>query len=187
MNLIKVIDVAEKATICKANITLSDMDRHYYGDLNLTIAQHPSETTERMMVRLLAFCYCAAENLVFTKGLSSMDEPDIWLKSDDGRILEWIEVGQPSPDRLKKAQGVSGIVRVFTYGRGMDIWWRTHAGAISAMPKVVVRYFDATELQDLAKLAAKTMNLTVSITESLAYVSTATDNISISLRPMPNA
>jgi uncharacterized protein YaeQ len=184
VNLIKVIDVAEKATICKANITLSDMDRHYYGDLNLTIAQHPSETTERMMVRLLAFCYCAAENLAFAKGLSSMDEPDIWLKSDDGRILEWIEVGQPAPERLKKAQGITQRVRVFTYGRGMDIWWRNNASAITAMPKVEVRYFDVDELQSLTKFAAKTMNLTISITEAIAYISTGDESISLSLRSM---
>lgn len=177
--------MAEKATICKANITLSDMDRHYYGDLNLTIAQHPSETQERMMVRLLAFCYRAAENLLFAKGLSSMDEPDLWLKSDDGRILEWIEVGQPAPDRLKKAQGISTAVKVFTYGRGMDIWWRTHGATLMAMPKVDVRYFDTDELQEVTKLAAKTMNLTISITETIAYISSAHNNISISLRAMP--
>lgn len=176
--------MAEKATICKANITLSDMDRHYYGDLNLTIAQHPSETAERMMVRLLSFCYRAADNLAFTRGLSSADEPDLWLKSDDGRILEWIEVGQPAPDRLKKAQGVAQQVLVFTYGRGMDIWWKNSADAIRALSKVKVYYFDATELQDLTKLAAKTMNLTISITEAIAYISSVDHNISISLREM---
>lgn len=176
--------MAEKATICKANITLSDMDRHYYGDLNLTIAQHPSETAERMMVRLLAFCYCAANNLTFTRGISSVDEPDIWLKSDDGRILEWIEVGQPAPDRLKKAQGIAQSVKVFAYGRGMDIWWRTHGSAINALTKVQVYYFEASELQDLTKLAGKTMNLTISITETIAYISSAEQNINVSLHDM---
>jgi uncharacterized protein YaeQ len=97
--------VAKKATIYKASLTWSDMDRSVYGDFNLTIALHPSETVERMMVRILAFCYRAAENLTFTKGLSSVDEPDLWLKHDNGTILEWIEVGQPAPDRLKKASG----------------------------------------------------------------------------------
>ena len=177
--------MAEKATICKANITLSDMDRHYYGDLSLTIAQHPSETPERMMVRLLAFCYCAAENLAFTKGLSSMDEPDLWLKSDDGRIVEWIEVGQPAPDRLKKARGIAEVVRVFTFGRGMDVWWKTNGAALKANSKVVINYFDAVELQELTGLAEKTMNLTVSITEGIAYVSSADTNVSVTLREMP--
>ena len=177
--------MAEKATVCKANITLSDMDRHYYGDLSLTIAQHPSETAERMMVRLLSFCYRAADNLTFTRGLSSVDEPDIWLKSDDGRILEWIEVGQPAPDRLKKAQGIARQVLVFAYGRGMDIWWKNNTAAVQALSKVKVYSFDAAELQDLTKLAAKTMNLTISITEAIAYISSAEHNISVSLRDMP--
>ena len=177
--------MAEKATVCKANITLSDMDRHYYGDLSLTIAQHPSETAERMMVRLLSFCYRAADNLTFTRGLSSVDEPDIWLKSDDGRILEWIEVGQPAPDRLKKAQGIARQVLVFAYGRGMDIWRKNNTAAVQALSKVKVYYFDAAELQDLTKLAAKTMNLTISITEAIAYISSAEHNISVSLRDMP--
>ena len=176
--------MAEKATVCKANITLSDMDRHYYGDLSFTIAQHPSETAERMMVRLLSFCYRAADNLTFTRGLSSVDEPDIWLKSDDGRILEWIEVGQPAPDRLKKAQGVARQVLVFAYGRGIDIWWKNNTAAVQALSKVKVYYFDAAELQDLTKLAAKTMNLTISITEAIAYISSAEHNISVSLRDM---
>lgn len=176
--------MAEKATIYKVNLTLSDMDRNVYGNFNLTIALHPSETIERMMVRILAFCYCAAENLTFTKGLSSNEEPDLWLKHDNGTILEWIEVGQPAPERLKKASGQSQVVKVFTYGRGMSEWWKTHLAAIKALPKVTTRYFVADELQALAQLADKTMNLTVTITESIAYVATATDNVAITLREM---
>jgi len=176
--------VAEKATIYKANITLSDMDRHVYGDYNLTIALHPSETVERMMVRILAFCYRAAENLTFTKGLSSTDEPDLWLKHDNGTILEWFEVGQPAPDRLKKASGQAQCVKVFTYGRGMHEWWKTHATAINALPKVTVNSFSADELQQLSVMADKTMALAVTITEGIAYVSTATDNVAITLRDM---
>lgn len=94
--------MAEKATIYKTNLTLSDMDRNVYDSFNLTIALHPSETLERMMVRILAFCYCAAEHLTFAKGLSATEEPDLWLRHDNGTLLEWIEVGQPTPERLKK-------------------------------------------------------------------------------------
>jgi uncharacterized protein YaeQ len=176
--------VAEKATIYKANLTLSDMDRSVYGDFNLTIALHPSETVERMMVRILAFCYRAAENLTFAKGLSSVEEPDLWLKHDNGTILEWIEVGQPAPDRLKKASGQAQSVKVFSYGRGLDVWWKANGAAIRALPKVSLYYFAADELQALTALADKTMNLTVTITESIAYVSTAADNVAMSLREM---
>jgi uncharacterized protein YaeQ len=177
--------VAEKATIYKANITLSDTDRHYYDQISLTLALHPSETIERMMVRLLAYCFCAAEDLSFTRGLSTMDEPDLWLKSPDGRILEWIEVGQPAPDRLKKASSQTESVKLFSYGRGMDIWWAQQGAAIRALPKVSVRYFAADELQALQSLAAKTMQLSVTIAEQIAYVSDEQANVSISLRPMP--
>ena len=176
--------MAEKATIFKANIQLADMDRNYYGDFNLTIALHPSETVERMLVRILAFCYCAAENLSFTRGLSSADEPDLWLKHDDGRILEWIEVGQPAPDRLKKASGQSLAVRVFTYGRGLDIWWKTNAAAITNLPKVSIHYFAADELQAAVACIEKTMTLSVTITEGLAYLSAGEETYTLNLRTM---
>ena len=176
--------MAEKPTIHKLNLTLSDMDRHVYGDYNLTIALHPSETIERMMVRILAFCYRAAENLTFARGLSSPEDPELWLKHDNGTILEWIEVGQPSPDRLKKASSQSTGVQVFSYGRGLDMWWKTNGAAINALPKVEIHYFDADELQALCALADKTMSLTVTITETIAYVSSATENVTVSLRDM---
>lgn len=176
--------MAEKATIYKANLTLSDMDRNVYGDFNLTIALHPSETIERMMVRILAFCYRATENLTFSKGLSSPEEPDLWLKHDNGTILEWIEVGQPAPDRLKKAANQSLAVKVFSYGRGMDVWWKTNAAAIRNLPKVTIHSFDADELQQLVALVDKTMNFTITITETIAYISSATDNITVHLREM---
>lgn len=176
--------MAEKPTIHKLNLTLSDMDRNVYGNYNLTIALHPSETIERMMVRILAFCYRAAENLSFARGLSSVDDPELWLKHDDGRILEWIEVGQPAPDRLKKASSQAAAVKVFTYGRGLDVWWKTNAVAITALPKVNIHYFDPHELQELCKLADKTMSLTVTITETIAYVSSANENVAVTLHEM---
>jgi uncharacterized protein YaeQ len=171
--------VAEKSIIYKLNLTLSDMDRQVYGSYNLTIALHPSETIERMMVRILAFCYRAGENLSFAKGLSTTEEPDLWLKHDDGRILEWIEVGQPSVDRLKKASSQSQAVNIFAYGRGLDVWWKTNATAINALPKVTIFNFAAEELQELCKLAEKTMTLTVTITENIAYISSVKENISV--------
>src|SRR5690606_20061163 len=137
-----------------------------------------------MMVRILAYCYCAAENLTFTRGLSSADEPDLWLKSDDGRILEWIEAGQPAPERLKKASGQSVAVKVFAYGRGMDIWWNNHAAAINPLPKVSVFYFAAEELQALTALVEKTMAFTVTIAEKTAYIANDAHNLSVSLRAL---
>jgi len=180
--------VAEKATIYKASIQLADLDRHYYGDFNLTIALHPSETLERMLVRILAFCHRAAENLSFTRGLSTQEEPDLWLKHADGRILEWIEVGQPAPERLKKASGQAEQVKVFAYGRGLDIWWKANAEAIGRLPKVTIAYFDAGELQGACACLTKTMDLAVSITEGITYLSSKVDgrelNVTLQLKSM---
>ena len=176
--------MAEKATIYKANLTLSDMDRNVYGGFNLTIALHPSETVERMMVRILAFCYRAAENLSFTKGLSSTDEPDLWLRHDNGTLLEWIEVGQPTPERLKKASSQAQSIKVFSYGRGMDVWWKSNRTAIRALPKVEIHSFTQEELQPLVALVDKTMKFAITITETIAYVSSDEANIVIHLREM---
>lgn len=96
--------MALKPTIYKAKIALSDVNRNYYDTLNLTIAQHPSETQERMMVRLLAFCINAHEQLVFTKGISSPEEPDLWIRSLDDNLELWIDVGEPAFERIKKSQ-----------------------------------------------------------------------------------
>ncbi len=173
--------VAERAKVHKIHLSLSDMDRQVYGDYNLTLALHPSETVERMMVRVMAFCFRAAETLAFTKGLSSVDEPDLWLKHDNGTILEWIEVGQPTAERLKKAGNQSQAVHLFTYGRGWDVWWKTNCDAIKAMPKVTCYHFAAEELKALCELADKSMKLTVTITEKTAYVSNETANVVMTL------
>lgn len=162
--------MAEKATIYKANLQVADMDRNVYADYTLTLALHPSETLERMLVRLLAFCYRAHENLSFTRGLSSVEEPELWLKHDDGRILNWIEVGQPMPDRLKKGSSQAQQLEVFTYGRGFDVWWKTHQAAIQALPKVSVYHFASEALAEGVKLMSKTMNLSATITEGALFL-----------------
>lgn len=173
--------MAENATIYKLNLTLADLDRQVYGDYNLTLALHPSETLERMMVRVLAFCFRAADNLAFTKGLSSTEEPALWLKHDNGTLLEWIDVGQPAPERVKKASNQSQAVYIFSFGRGVDVWWKTHGEAIKALPKVTTYLFTAEELKALCALADKTMKLTVTITENTAYVANAQDNVTLML------
>lgn len=176
--------MAEKPSIHKLNLSLSNLDTNVFGDYNLTIALHPSETIERMMVRILAFCFRAAENLTFTRGLSATEEPDLWLKHDNGTILEWIEVGQPSPERLKKGASQSSAVKVFSYGRGLEVWWKSNGATINSFPKVEIHFFDADEMQALTELAEKTMNLTVTITESIAYISNSKVDVVINMHDM---
>ena len=95
--------MALKATICRADLKIADMDRNYYAGHALTVARHPSETDERMMVRLLAVALNAHEQLAFGRGLSDADEPDLWQKDLTGAIAHWIEVGQPEDKRLLRA------------------------------------------------------------------------------------
>lgn len=99
--------MALSSTICKSKISLSDLERNHYDSLNLTVAQHPSETTERLMVRILVFCINAQDRLEFTKGLSAADEPDMWVQSLDGQQELWIDVGEPSLERIKKASQIA--------------------------------------------------------------------------------
>ncbi|MBV1889621.1 MAG: YaeQ family protein, partial [Gammaproteobacteria bacterium] len=107
--------MALKPTIYKARISLSDLNREIYDTLNLTIALHPSETMERMMARVLAFCINSEELLSFTKGLSEADQPDIWARSLDDRITLWIDLGEPLPERIKKAKHQSEAVKVYSF------------------------------------------------------------------------
>ena len=113
--------MASNATIFKATMQISDMDRHYYEDHALTLARHPSETDERMMVRLLAFALHAHENLSFGRGLSSEEEPALWQKDLTGAIDLWIEVGQPDEKTIRQACGRAKQVCIYIYGgRGAD-------------------------------------------------------------------
>ncbi|HXH71658.1 MAG TPA: YaeQ family protein, partial [Mariprofundaceae bacterium] len=116
--------MAINATIFKAEVQITDLDRHYYADHQLTIARHPSETDSRMMVRLVAFAFHAGEALQFTRGISTEDEPDLWQKSMSGEIELWIELGQPDEKRIRKACGRARKVIVYTYQqRSGEAWW----------------------------------------------------------------
>lgn len=171
--------MALKPTIYKVNLSLSDMDRHVYGDFQLTVAQHPSENDARMMARLLAFFLNAHEDLAFTRGLSSVDEPELWLKSLDGQILKWIEVGQPEPARLKKACTLADEVRVYSFGKSAATWWNLNQDAISVNKALTVSQFPWESVETLVGLIKRTMNLTVSITENILYISNEDSTVEV--------
>lgn len=136
------------------------MDRNYYQSHALTIAQHPSETDERMMVRLLAFALHADDALVFGKGLSSDDEPDLWRKELTGEIDLWIEVGQPDEQRIRRACGRAKRVVVYAYGgRGTEIWWKKTSSGIGRAKNVTVIDIASTTTAALTALTQRTMQL----------------------------
>jgi len=156
--------MALKATIFKADLQVADMDRNHYGSHSLTIARHPSETDERMMVRLLAFALHADEALAFTKGLSTDEEPELWQKDLTGSIELWIELGQPDERRIRKACGRARKVVVYNYGgRAAEIWWQQNAERLGALENLRVIDLPADSARALAALARRTMSLTCTI------------------------
>lgn len=161
--------MALKPTIYKFSIDLSDINRNYYDTLNLTIAQHPSETVERMMVRVLAFCINAQEQLSFTKGLSATEEPDLWVHSLDGNIELWIDVGEPAVDRIKKATRIARDVKVYSFNRKSETWWQQERTGFENLA-ISVFQFNCDEIKNLATLIQRTMNMSVTISEDSAYI-----------------
>jgi uncharacterized protein YaeQ len=169
--------LAIKPTIYKFTISLSDLNRNYYDSLNLTVALHPSETNERMMARVLAYCLnvradgsiSTQEQLSFTKGLSEIEEPDMWVRSLDEQILLWIELGEPAFDRVKKASRLSKNLRVYSFNSKSDTWWRQCQQQFSQLD-VSVFQFDPTAIQSLAQLVQRGMNMSVTITGDSAFI-----------------
>jgi uncharacterized protein YaeQ len=161
--------VALKPTIYKLRITLADIDRAYYDSLNLTVAQHPSETLERMMARVLAYCINAQEYLVFTQGVCAAEEPDIWARTLDNQISLWIEVGEPSVDKIRKATRLSPIVKVYSFNSKSNTWWDQGRAKIKKLTASVYQ-FQWGSMQALAAMVNRTMDLTVTITNDTAYI-----------------
>lgn len=156
--------MALKATIYKASLGIADMDRSYYADHALTLAQHPSETDERMMVRLLAFALNASDNLAFTRGLSTDDEPELWEKDLTGQIELWIELGLPEEDRIRKACNRASQVIVYAYGgRQAAIWWDKHRNKLERYNNLTVINLPEEATAELPTLMERTMNLQITI------------------------
>lgn len=150
--------MALKATIVKAELQISDMDRHYYASHALTLAQHPSETDQRLMLRLLAFALFADERLEFGRGISTEDEPDLWRRDYSGDIELWIDLGQPDESRVRKACGRARQVVVVTYGgRAAETWWNKSGDTISRLASLRVIDIDSESVEALAALMQRNM------------------------------
>ena len=175
--------MAVGATTFKVELSISDMDRHYYATHTLTLARHPSETNERLMVRLLAFALHADERLLFGKGLSSDDEPDLWRKDRTGEIDEWIEVGQPDEQRIRKACGRSRHVVIVNYGgRAADIWWDKNKAALARSRNLTVIDIPAAAVGALAALSERNMQLQCLIQDH--HVQMLGDGAAVSVDPV---
>src|SRR5690606_14572565 len=178
--------MALRATIYKAELHIADNDRGYYGSHNLTVARHPSETDERMMVRLLAYALFADadDTLEFTRGLSATEEPDLWRKDLTGTILQWLEIGLPDERRILKACGKSDEVVVIAYGRNAGLWWQGLHTKLERTDKLSVYMLDAEETAALAGLAARKMTLNVNVQDADAWVSSDAGSASVRMRKL---
>jgi uncharacterized protein YaeQ len=160
----RALAMAANATVFKAELQVTDLDRHYYASHNLTLAQHPSETDERLMVRLLAFALFADERLVFGRGLSDEDEPALWKRNYSDEIELWIELGQPDESRLRKASGRSREVAVLGYGgNAAETWWKRNATALARLRNLTVLELAPGDVQAATALLARGMRLTAMI------------------------
>jgi uncharacterized protein YaeQ len=164
--------MAQKATIYKVELSVSDMDRHYYETHNLTVAKHPSETDERLMVRILAFALNAHEQLEMTRGISTDDEPDIWQKSLSGERERWVALGLPGEKIVRQSCGKSGEVIVYCYGgRTAEMWWEKIKNKTTRFDNLKVINFSEDDTSQLGKLASRSMRLQVNIQDGDVMVS----------------
>jgi uncharacterized protein YaeQ len=173
-----------KATIYKAQLQISDMDRNVYGEHNVTIARHPSETDERMMIRLLAFALNVPADdkeghLEFAKDLWDVNEPALWHKDYTQAVRLWMDVGQPDDKRLMRAASRSERVSVYSFANSTDVWWKNIESKLTRALNLSVWQIDATQSQLLAKLAQRGMQLNVSVQDGTVWMSTATDSLEI--------
>jgi uncharacterized protein YaeQ len=174
--------MALKATIFKADLQIADMDRNYYHDHALTIAQHPSETDERMMVRILAFALHADESLSFGKGLSADDEPDLWQKDLTGAIETWIDVGLPDEKLIRRACGRARQVFIYSYGgRGADIWWNQNGSKLDRLNNLTVINLPEVTSQAMANLAQRSMQLQCTIQDRQIWVADKEGQVQVDL------
>lgn len=171
--------MALPSTVFKAQLQVADTDRHYYADHNFTIARHPSETDERMMVRVLAFALHASDALVFGRGLSAENEPDLHETDLTGAIQTWIDVGLPDEKAVRKASGRAERVFIYTYGRAAEVWWANNRKGLQRLDALTVTQLAPETTQVLTGMAQRTMQLQVNIQDGDVWVGDGVHSVDI--------
>lgn len=178
--------MALKSTIYKIDLNIADMDRSYYAQHSLTLARHPSETDERLMVRLIAFALYANDALVFGKGLSDDEEPDLWQKDLTGAIELWINVGLPAEKEIRKAVGRSNqVVTVLYGGRVAEMWWEQNSKALLKLDNLTV--INLPETQALTEIASRGLEISCTIQDGQILIGHASGSLEVSptiLKPL---
>jgi len=176
--------MAIKATISKANVQVSDIDRGHYADYPVVIARHPSETDERMLVRLLAFALNVPMDgdhgpLEFAKDIWDPDEPSLWQRDYTGDIVHWIEVGQPDEKRLLRTTARVGQVSVYSFSASTPIWWKNIEPKLTRVRNLTVWQIPSEQSEALATLAQRTMDLQVTVQDGAIWVGDGTHSIEV--------
>jgi uncharacterized protein YaeQ len=175
--------MASNATIYKALLQIADMDRQHFQDHALTLARHPSETEERMMVRVLAFALHADEALSFGRGVGTEDEPALWRRDFTGAIDYWIEIGQPDAKTLRQACGRSKQVIVYGYGaRSAEVWWANQSPALGRLKNLAVTLLPMESVRALAGMARPTMQLQWTIQDGHIWIAGGAQTLHLELQ-----
>lgn len=176
--------MALKATIYKATVNVADLERHVYLDSQLTLARHPSETEERMMLRLLAWIKYADERLTFTRGLCADDEPELWIRNDHMGIDLWVELGLPDERRLKRACSQAESVVLFVYNsRAAAVWRQQNQVRLAVFENLTIWYLDNEQLAQLTAFSRRVMSLQATLQEGSIWLSDEGRNVEITLEP----
>jgi uncharacterized protein YaeQ len=175
--------MASNATIYKAVLQIADLDRQYFQDHMLTLARHPSETEERLMVRVLAFALHANEALLFGRGVGTEDEPALWQRDDTGTINLWIEIGQPDERTLRQACGRSKRVIVYAYGaRSSEVWWKNQSPSLDRLKNLSVTLLPMGSVRTLAEMTKPSMHLQWTIQDGHLWIADAAQTLHIELQ-----
>ena len=172
--------MATKATVYKAELEISDIDRGYYATHSLTLAQHPSENDRRLMARLIAFSLFADERLEFGRGLSSEEDPDLWQRDYTGDIEKWIELGQPDEAAIRRACGRAQHVIIVNYsGNSAEVWWSKNESSMARSKNLTVIDLDCGEVDSATRFLQRTMRLQVMIQEGCCQMMCGSETVGI--------
>ena len=179
--------MAINATIYKAELQVADLDRQYFQDHTLTLARHPSETDERLMVRVLAFALHADETLSFGRGVGTQDEPALWQRDATGSIELWIEIGQPDEKTIRQACGRAKQVIVYVYGsRGAEVWYEKQRPALDRLRNLAVILLPMDGIRTLAGMAHPSMHLQWTIQEGHVWIAAGVQTLELELQRLKN-
>jgi len=174
--------MALPSTIYKATINLSDIDRSVYETIQTTVAQHPSETDERLVARLLALAIFYETDLTFTKGLCATDEPDIWVMGPDSKPILWVEVGLPDADRIIKASRHTERIALLTCGKALANWDQQHLPKLMKLANLTVVSIEHTFISGIAAKLERNINWSVTVTEGTLYLAIGNDTYETNLQ-----